>query len=427
MTQARRPSPLQRRVLTVLAALDAKCPGPVATRDIERVLEQGGDAPVYGPNLRASCRRMEVAGWLRTLRAQNMQLAVELTDTGRALAAPLLADEQARVLAEQRATAVRVLPLVRIKPVYESDRFGDDRPVALDGRWHMACRGDYVIRLDGTTCLQLWSAAGQVTRQEGDPLQVAEWLQACHDAGIDVRLQINESTAPEQGTPVLKHAEFPGGQASSTAVTWYQQLLRALQQYDVAGLSFTNPDQLKTVKPGWRNKEQPLQERFLALAETVEGTPDALRSDRYEEEAGPSLTAMLYGFGFTPDQTSRLIRLIRWPLMSQEDADRRELKSLLDELEQRRLTCDRERLTEIVFSPARDRNEPWTERLRWLLSGELAGGFGFRSEVSRREDRALAWLAGYLGQEAVEQLAGVVEWDDAARNKFTRPHHDTDD
>ncbi|HBQ5629839.1 TPA: hypothetical protein L7564_005624, partial [Klebsiella pneumoniae] len=58
----RRPSPLQRRVLIVLAALDAKCPGPAATRDIERVLEQGGDAPVYELNLRASCRRMEAAG-----------------------------------------------------------------------------------------------------------------------------------------------------------------------------------------------------------------------------------------------------------------------------------------------------------------------------------------------------------------------------
>ncbi|MDR8240658.1 hypothetical protein FPK82_20490, partial [Acinetobacter baumannii] len=86
MTQARRPSPLQRRVLIVLAALDAKRPGPVATRDIERVLEQGGDAPVYGPNLRASCRRMEAAGWLRTLRAPNLQLAVELTEAGRGIA-----------------------------------------------------------------------------------------------------------------------------------------------------------------------------------------------------------------------------------------------------------------------------------------------------------------------------------------------------
>nr|WP_270195923.1 hypothetical protein [Klebsiella pneumoniae] len=132
---SRRPSPLQRRVLIVLAALDAKRPGPVATRDIERVLEQGGDAPVYGPNLRASCRRMEAAGWLRTLRASNLQLAVELTDAGRALAAPFLADEKARVLAEQRATAIRVLPLV---PPVQADE-ADDRPVELDGPGTWRC------------------------------------------------------------------------------------------------------------------------------------------------------------------------------------------------------------------------------------------------------------------------------------------------
>lgn len=103
---------------------------------------------------------------------------------------------------------------------------------------------------------------------------------------------------PEQGSPVLKDAEFPGGQALSSTVTWYQQLLRALRQHDVAGLSVTNPDQLNAVKPGRRNKEQPLQERFLALAKTVEATPAALRSDRYEEDAGPLLTEMLDGFGF---------------------------------------------------------------------------------------------------------------------------------
>ncbi|MBJ2012453.1 hypothetical protein [Escherichia coli] len=29
-----------------------------------------------------------------------------------------------------------------------------------------------------------------------DPLEVAQWLQACHDAGMEVRVQINESSAP---------------------------------------------------------------------------------------------------------------------------------------------------------------------------------------------------------------------------------------
>ncbi|MDU4171992.1 MAG: hypothetical protein E7H99_20045 [Citrobacter freundii] len=162
MTQARRPSPLQRRVLIVLAALDAKRPGPVATRDIERVLEQGGDAPVYGPNLRASCRRMEAAGWLRTLRAPNLQLAVELTEAGRGIAEPLFQAEREAETARQRLTDVR-------------------REAA------------YVIRLDGTTCLQLTDAGGIRRIKEGDPLQVASWYQTCFDAGLPVTVQVNES------------------------------------------------------------------------------------------------------------------------------------------------------------------------------------------------------------------------------------------
>ena len=169
MTQSRRPSPLQRRVLIVLAALDEKRPGPVLTGDIERVLEQSGEAPVYGPNLRASCRRLEDAGWLRTLRAPNLQLAVELTDAGRAVAQPLLP---------------------------AGGTSATDLAVELNGITYQACRGDFVVRLDGSTCLQLWNKEGRVVRREGDPLEVAQWLQACHDAGMEVRVQINESAAP---------------------------------------------------------------------------------------------------------------------------------------------------------------------------------------------------------------------------------------
>ncbi|HED3109696.1 TPA: hypothetical protein R4075_004949 [Escherichia coli] len=169
MTQSRRPSPLQRRVLIVLAALDEKRPGPVLTRDIERVLEQSGEAPVYGPNLRASCRRLEDAGWLRTLRAPNLQLAVELTDAGRAVAQPLLP---------------------------AGGTSATDLAVELNGITYQACRGDFVVRLDGSTCLQLWNKEGRVVRLEGDPLEVAQWLQACHDAGMEVRVQVNESVTP---------------------------------------------------------------------------------------------------------------------------------------------------------------------------------------------------------------------------------------
>ncbi|MDK9637867.1 hypothetical protein [Enterobacter hormaechei] len=389
----RRPSPLQRRVLIVLAALGAKRPGPVATRDIERVLEQGGDAPVYGPNLRASCRRMEAAGWLRTLRAPNMQLAVELTDAGRALAAPLLADEQARVLAEQRATAVRILPLVPRSQTEEAD----DRPVELDGRWHLACRGDYVIGLDGTTCLQLWNTAGQLTRLEGDPLQVAAWLQACHDAGIAVRVQINESDAPEEDTP-------DGTAPADLTGTWYRQLDTALQALGITGLEDIR---LAVVSPEASLRKLPAPARLLHVLRDA----DPLTAVTYEEDTEAALADLLTRAGFTGNQAQELQwHRIRWPQMSQEDADRRELNSLLDELEQRQLYCNRGQLTEIVFSPVRKPGERWTDRLQWLL---MTDGFGFRSPLSRDAgSRALAILAGYTGQEVADHLATVIVWND---------------
>lgn len=393
----RRPSPLQRRVLIVLAALDAKRPGPVATRDIERVLEQSGDAPVYGSNLRASCRRMEAAGWLRTLRAPNLQLAVELTDSGRAIAVPLLAAERERVQTEQRATAVRVLPLV---PRSQADE-ADDRPVELDGRWHLACRGDYVIRLDGTTCLQLWNTAGQVTRLAGDPLQVATWLQACHDAGIAVRMQINESTAPEAGT---LNATAPADRTG----TWYHRLDAALQAAGITGL--TEDIRLAVVSPEASLRMLPAPARLLhVLRDSPEAFP--LSAAAYEEDTEAALGDLLERAGFTSDQTQELQRhRIRWPQMSQEEAERRDLNGLLDELERRQLYCNREQLTEIVFSPVRKPGERWTERLQWLL---MTDGFGFCSPLSRDAgSRALAILAGYTGQEVADHLATVIVWND---------------
>ncbi|EGW7466279.1 hypothetical protein JGW04_004514, partial [Escherichia coli] len=71
-----------------------------------------------------------------------------------------------------------------------------DLAVELNGITYQACRGDFVVRLDGSTCLQLWNKEGWVVRREGDPLEVAQWLPACHDAGMEVRVQINESAAP---------------------------------------------------------------------------------------------------------------------------------------------------------------------------------------------------------------------------------------
>ncbi|AIE03785.1 hypothetical protein NUKP24_39890 [Klebsiella variicola] len=137
-----------------------------------------------------------------------------------------------------------------------------------------------------------WNTAGQVTRLAGDPLQAAAWLQACHDVGIAARVQINESARPEEGT---RNVTAPADQTGA----WYRQLDAALQAEGINGLN--------------------------------------------EEIRQAALADLLARTGFIAGQVQELQwHRIRWPQMSQEEADRRELNSLLDEQEQCQLYCNRE-------------------------------------------------------------------------------------
>ena len=70
---------------------------------------------------------------------------------------------------------------------------------------------------------------------------------------------------------------------------------------------------------------------------------------------------------------------IRWPLMSQEEADRRELNTLLNDGTTTAVLQPRTTDGDCV-SPVRKPGERWTERLQWLL---MTDGFGFRSPLSR--------------------------------------------
>ncbi|HAV1871845.1 TPA: hypothetical protein JG951_003116 [Enterobacter hormaechei subsp. steigerwaltii] len=279
----RRPSPLQRNILIVLAALDAAAPGPVRTRDLERMIEKGGGRPVYGPNLRDSCRRLEAAGWLRTLRAPNLQLSVELTDTGRTIAAPLLRGEQERDRAEQRASDIRVLPSRDI-PVPDTDT-----EVMIDGTPYRACRGDFVVRLDGRTCLQLARTGGYMAYLEGDALQVATWYQICLAAGLPGHVQVNEGQVPAVTTP-----EDSGPQTECQERKALNSLLDRLARWHI----HCDRGSLETLmfSPS-RSPYESWQQRLQWLAIGENARMFGFYSDHPREEALPALMYLEETFG----------------------------------------------------------------------------------------------------------------------------------
>lgn len=165
------------------------------------------------------------------------------------------------------------------------------------------------------------------------------------------------------------------------------------------------------VTPGESHRTLPPPARLLqVLRDSEEAFP--LTAAACEEDTEAALADILARAGFTAAQAEDLQRhRIRWPLMSGEEYDRRELNSLLDGLERYQLFCERDQLVALVFSPVRNPGETWTERLQWLLSTD---GFGFHSPLSREDATpALNVLAGYTGRGVVEQLAPVIVWNNA--------------
>lgn len=212
-------------------------------------------------------------------------------------------------------------------------------------------------------------------------------------------MQINESATPEEDT---RNVTVPADQTG----TWYRQLDAALQAEGITGLNEEIWQAVTT--PAGPLRDLPAPARLLqVLRDSPEAFP--LTAAGCEDDTQIALADLLARAGFTAGQVQELQwHRIRWPQMSQEEADRRELNSLLDELEQRQLYCNREQLTEIVFSPVRKPGERWTERLQWLIS---TGGFGFHSPLTREQgERALSYLAAYTGQGTAGQLATCVEW-----------------
>jgi hypothetical protein len=80
------------------------------------------------------------------------------------------------------------------------------------------------------------------------------WLQACHDAGIVVRIQVNESTTPESGT---LNVTAPADQMSS----WYRQLDAALQAQRITGLN--EEIRMVMIMPGGTFRDLPAPARLL--------------------------------------------------------------------------------------------------------------------------------------------------------------------
>lgn len=129
-----------------------------------------------------------------------------------------------------------------------------------------------------------------VDTPEGDPRRSPP-LQACHDAGIAVRVQINESATPEEGA---LNVTAPADRTD----TWYRQLDVALQAEGISGL---NEEISRPLSRPVRLRDLPAPARLLqVLRDSAEAFP--LTAAGYEEDTEAALADLLARAGFAGDQ-----------------------------------------------------------------------------------------------------------------------------
>ena len=165
------------------------------------------------------------------------------------------------------------------------------------------------------------------------------------------------------------------------------------------------------VSPGSRQRDMSVQDRFLSLVASLQGTRDALTCSRVENESAAALRTELTRFGFSPEQLTTLLTMITWPIDETEEQQRLALATLLAELAARGIDGDREKLMTLVFSPVRRPEETWRGRLQWLLGSELAKGFRFGSPLTQQEaEPVLAWFEQTLGHPAMQVFCQAINW-----------------
>lgn len=90
----RRPSPLQRNVLSILASLTIHNEGAVTLRTIRTLLVEKMSYPIYVSRLQGSCLRMKDSGLIKLTHISGDKLAIELTSIGKVIAARLVEEEE---------------------------------------------------------------------------------------------------------------------------------------------------------------------------------------------------------------------------------------------------------------------------------------------------------------------------------------------
>lgn len=154
-------------------------------------LERDYNKKIFRSNVRLCLQKLSDSGIIKSDYHFGTPDNISMTDEGYACLDYLQSPEGKR-----RMDSIVRNPEEPITLPFNTGTFlKQEKSISVAGEEYKVCRADFIIRKDGSTCLQFQSAVGELWVLEGSPAMVAGWYRSALSQGVAGGVQVNEGTS----------------------------------------------------------------------------------------------------------------------------------------------------------------------------------------------------------------------------------------
>lgn len=181
-------STLGLRVLLTLEELQGSGLRNVTLSPLFNKLERDYNKRIFRSNVRQCLQWLNSSGFIKSDYHCGTPSNISMTDAGYACLDYLQSPQgRKRMESISRNPEEPIMLPFNIGTLLKSERL-----ISVAGENYKACRADYIIRKDGSTCLQFQNTAGDLWTLEGSPATVAGWYRTALAQGVAGGVQVNE-------------------------------------------------------------------------------------------------------------------------------------------------------------------------------------------------------------------------------------------
>ncbi|MBK0004253.1 hypothetical protein [Erwinia sp. S38] len=193
-------SSLGLRILLTLEELQGSGLSSVTLTPLFNKLERDYNKRIFRSNVRQCLQWLNSSGFIKSDYHCGTPSNISMTDAGYACLDYLQSPQGMKRMESINRNPEEPI----ILPFNTGTLLKPERLIHVAGEDYKACRADFIISKDGSTCLQFHNASGELWTLEGSPATVAGWYRAALSQGLAGGVQVNEGVTDKTDVVAVK-------------------------------------------------------------------------------------------------------------------------------------------------------------------------------------------------------------------------------